>query len=157
MPKKNSHFNECHCVIFSYLSFYIATVSFSDAFGTLYLGYASLWYYQQNKHVEGIDALFELSMENLLKQNQDALIGNSKNFPVPGIGPIMRAISFPFGQPYQGSDDAMTKKASDLITRPSGIRELLSEGVFISKDPSDRMRMLNDILPQSIAADKLVS
>jgi len=130
---------------------------FADAFGTLYLGYASLWYYQQNKHVEGIDALFELSMENLLKQNQDALIGNSKNFPVPGIGPIMRAISFPFGQPYQGSDDAMTKKASDLITRPSGIRELLSQGVFISKDPTDRMRMLNDILPQSIAADKLVS
>lgn len=42
----------------------------TDAFGTLYLGYASLWYYQQNKNVEGIDALFELSMENLLKQNQ---------------------------------------------------------------------------------------
>ena len=84
-------------------------------------------------------------------------MGNSKNFPIPGIGPIMRAISFPFGQPYQGSDDAMTKRASELITRPSGIRTLLSEGVFISNDPNDRMRMLNDILPQSIAADKIVS
>jgi hypothetical protein len=107
--------------------------------------------------VEGIDALFELSMENLLKQNQEALVGVSHNFPIPGIGPIMRAVCFPTGQPYKGHNDAQTKKASDLITRPSGIRELLSEGIFISNDPNDRLRMLNDILPKSIAADKIVS
>jgi len=48
---------------------------FADAFGTLYLGYACLWYYGQNKHVEGIDAVLELAMETLLKQNQTALHG----------------------------------------------------------------------------------
>lgn len=56
-----------------------------------------------------------------------------------------------------GINDHQTKKASDLITRPSGIRDLLSEGVFISSDPNDRLRMLNDILPQSINADKIVA
>lgn len=106
-------------------------------------------------HYHSHPSLFPIYLS--LTHSQDALVGNSKNFPIPGIGPIMRAISFPFGQPYQGSDDAMTKRASDLITRPSGIRTLLSEGVFISNDPNDRMRMLNDILPQSIAADKIVS
>jgi acyl-CoA dehydrogenase len=130
---------------------------FADAFGTLYLGYACLWYYQQNRNVQGIDALFELSMENLLKQNQTAIVGLSNNFPIPGIGPLMRAICFPIGLPYTGSNDKMTKNASDLITKPSAIRDLLSEGIFISNDPKDRVRMLNDVLPKSIEVDKIVA
>lgn len=130
---------------------------FADAFGTLYLGYACLWYYQQNRKVEGIDALFELSMERLLKQNQDAIVGLSSNFPIPGIGPLMRGICFPTGLPYQGVNDKLTKASSDLISKPSAIRDLLSEGVFISNDPKDRLRMLNDILPQSVEVDQIVA
>ena len=128
---------------------------FADAFGTLYLGYACLWYYEQNKAVEGADALLELAMENLLQQNQTALLGISGNFPIPGIGPLMRAICFPLGtNVYKGPDDVMRKAASTLISTPSGIRTLLSEGVFISSDPADRVRMLNDYLPVAVAADK---
>ena len=48
---------------------------FADAFGTLYLGYACLWYYQQNKSVKGIDAVFEMAMETILQQNQEAIRG----------------------------------------------------------------------------------
>jgi hypothetical protein len=51
----------------------------------------------------------------------------------------------------------MTKNASDLITKPSAIRDLLSEGIFISNDPKDRIRMLNDVLPRSIEVDKIVA
>ena len=102
---------------------------FADAFGTLYLGYACLWFYEQNKGVEGIEALLELSMENLLQQNQQALHGISTNFPIPGIGPLMTAICFPTGgQPYKGPDDLMRKTASTFISTPSGVRTLLSEG-----------------------------
>lgn len=130
---------------------------FADAFGTLYLGYSCLWYYDQNRNVEGIDAIFELSMETILKQNQTALLELSHNFPIPGIGPMMRAFSFPFGESYTGPNDKMVKKASDLITNPTGIWNLLSEGIFISKDPEDKVRKLNDIFPQAVAADKMVA
>lgn len=130
---------------------------FADAFGTLYLGYACLWYYNQNRKVEGIDAVLELAMETLLQQNQAALLGLSGNFPIPGIGPLMRVISFPLGTPYEGPNDSMRKKASQLITNPSGIRALLSEGIFISNDPNDRVRMLNDILPDAVEADKALA
>jgi len=130
---------------------------FADAFSTLYLGYACLWYYQQNKHVEGIDAVFEMSMDSLLQQNQEALDGISSNFPVPLIGPIMKAVCFPTGMPYTGPDDKMVKSVSTLISTPSGVRDLLSEGVFVSNDPKDRARMLCDILPQSVEADRIVS
>lgn len=53
--------------------------------------------------MEGIDALFELAMDGLLKENQTALQGLSNNFPIPGIGPLMRAICFPTGLPYTGT------------------------------------------------------
>merc|ERR1739847_98101 len=98
-----------------------------------------------------------MSMENLLKQNQEAIVGLSSNFPIPAIGPLMKAICFPTGLPYYGADDSMVKKASNLITVPSGIRDLLSEGIFISKDPKDRVRMMNDILPLAIEADQIQS
>lgn len=127
---------------------------FADAFSALYLGYACCWYYQQNKNVEGIDALFELAMESLLKQNQNAIIGLSGNFPLPGIGPVMKALTYPFGAVYEGSNDKLVQKAAQLISTPSGIRSLLSEGIFISNNPKDRLRMLNDVLPKAVAADK---
>lgn len=131
---------------------------FADAFGTLYLGYACLWYYEQNKAVEGIEHMLELSMETILHQNQTALHGISSNFPIPGIGPIMKAVCFPTGSnPYKGADDKMRKAASTLISTPSGVRSLLSEGVFISNDPADRVRLMNDILPLAVKADAAVA
>ena len=128
---------------------------FADAFGTLYLGYACLWYYQQNKHVEGVNAIFTIAMESLLQQNQDALLGIAENFPVTGMGAVMKSLSFPFGKVYHGPTDAMRKSASDLITHPSEIRSVLSQGIFVSSNPNDKMRTLLDIFPQSIEVDKI--
>jgi acyl-CoA dehydrogenase len=130
---------------------------FADAFGTLYLGYACIWYYNRNRSVQGIDEVFELAMENLLAQNQAALRGVQENFPVPGIGTIMSTICFPLGMPFKGPTDAMRVKATRLITLESGIRNLLSEGIFISSNKEDRVRMLNDALPLVIKTDALLA
>lgn len=130
---------------------------FADAFSTLYLGYATLWYYDQNKHVEGIDAVFELAMESILLENQKALTELSSNFPIPVLGPLMRIVSFPLGLPYHGPNDKLRQKATQYITNPSGFRDLLSQGVFISSDKNDRVRMLNDILPKAVAMDKVLA
>jgi acyl-CoA dehydrogenase len=115
---------------------------FADAFGTLFLGYSCLWYYQQHRKVQGIDTLFELAMESLLKQNQTALVGLSQNFPVRGIGSLMGALSFPTGEPYNGPSDALVQRAAKLISTPSEIRDLLSKGIFISNNPDDRVSWL---------------
>lgn len=130
---------------------------FADAFSTLYLGYSCVWFYNRNKGVEGIDAVFELAMENILAQNQAALLGLSQNFPVPLIGPLMGAICFPLGRPFKGPNDSQRAKATRFITLESGIRNLLSEGIFISADKNDRVRMLNEALPQVIKTDALLA
>ena len=129
---------------------------FADSLGTLYLGYACLWYYNQNKNVEGIDEVFELAMESILKENQTALHGVQANFPIAGIGEIMGAVCFPTGKDvYKGPTDKMVQNAAKLISTPSGIRELLSEGIFISDSADDRIRQLNDALPLAVEADKV--
>ena len=130
---------------------------FADAFGTLYLGYACLWHYKHNRNVEGIDEVFEYAMETLLEQNEAAIMGLSKNFPIPGIGPLMSAVCFPFGSTYQGPSDQLRKKVSTLASTPSGIRDLLSSGIFIAEDQQDRLRMMNDLLPMTVKADKIMA
>jgi acyl-CoA dehydrogenase len=131
---------------------------FADAVGSLYLGYACLWYYEKNRHVEGIDTVLEAAMEALLQQNETALQGIADNFPVRGVGSLMNAVCFPTGRNvYSGPSDKMLKNSSELITNNTGIRDLLSAGVFISDNPDDKLRMLNDTMPRSIAVDRMVS
>jgi len=122
------------------------------------LGYACLWYYQQNKNVEGIQDMLTIAMESILEENNKALVELATNFPLPGIGPMMSLLCFPTGKTvYEGPTDKMRIKASQLITNPSGIRDLLSQGVFVSDNPKDRLRMLVDIFPHAVAADKAVA
>ena len=97
-------------------------------------------------------------MEQILKENQTALHGISGNFPVPGIGKIMKTVCFPTGKDvYHGPTDKMVQKAAHLISNPSGVRDLLSEGIFISDNAEDRIRQLNDALPLAVEADKAAS
>ena len=126
---------------------------FADAFGTLYLGYACLWYYKQNENVEGAKELCDLALANILVQNDAALRGIADNFPIAGIGPLMKIFLGPFKS--AGPNDAMRKQASDLITKPSQIRTLLSHGVFVSKNPKDRMNILIKVLPDAVKADEI--
>jgi acyl-CoA dehydrogenase len=134
---------------------------FADAFGTLYLGYSCLWYYKQLKEsgvdMSGMEDILEISMEQLLLENQTAIYGLAENFPVPVIGPLISTLCFPLGKSYSGPNDAMRKRASNIMTNPSGFRTIMEENIFISKDPMNRVRMLVDVLPLSVAADKAVA
>jgi acyl-CoA dehydrogenase len=103
---------------------------FADAFGTLYLGYACLWYYEQNKHIEGTDAMFELAMETLLQQHHEALRGIQKNISSKsGLSAMaMRLLALP-RSPAEGGSDELRQQVANLISTPSEVRTLLSEMV----------------------------
>ena len=131
---------------------------FADAFGSLYLGYSCLWNYHQNENIEGINSIFEMAMETLLKENQDALLGIADNFPVSGVGSVMRLLCFPAGESYRGPDDNLRKIVSSCITKPSPIRDFLTKGTFITnRDADDKHCMLESILKISVEADATLS
>lgn len=120
---------------------------FADIFSSLYLGYACMWFYKKNQSVEGLDKLFDYSMSMLCHDAQEAFDGVFRNFPMPGVGPAMRVLTFPYGLPYKHPSDSDTRTIADLISTNSAVRELMSEFLFISNNPEDRIRMINDALP----------
>lgn len=129
---------------------------FADCLGSLFLGYACLWNYQHNRHINGIDKLLEISMESLLQRTEHALIGISDNFPLPQVK-LLKTICFPTGiNVYNGITDKMIINTSDLITNPTEIRNLLSENIFISNDPNDKLHKLLETFPKAIEMDKLL-
>ncbi|TMW56095.1 hypothetical protein Poli38472_008743 [Pythium oligandrum] len=130
---------------------------FADVFSSIYLGYSAMWYYKNNRHVEGIDLIFDYTMNQLCYDAQEGLIGISKNFPVPGVGLAMRTLSFPFGRTYDLPSDKDRKKVADLISTDSAVRNLLSESVFVSSKPTDRVHLINATLGKAVEADKILA
>lgn len=131
----------------------------ADALSKLYFGYACLWYYQKvgGRNVEGLDDVLMYSMDSLLYECQEALQGVSSNFPVRPIGWVMRALTFPTGSPYSPPNDVQKKKVGRIASTPNAFRDLMTENMFISSDPSDQIRRLNDYLPKAVEADKILS
>eukprot|EP01030_Chromulinospumella_sphaerica_P002142 gene2142-2096_t len=80
------------------------------------------------------------------------IFGQGLNRAHPNLIKMVNAIER--DQPYKGPSDKLRKDSAQLISTVTGIRSLLSEGVFISNDPNDKIRMLNDILPKALEADK---
>jgi acyl-CoA dehydrogenase len=130
---------------------------FADTLGTIYLGYACLWWYQQNRHADGIDSVFELAMDSLLYENQMALQGIASNFPIVEMRGFFNVLFFPFGHSYSLPNDVLKQRVSSLITKPSGVRNLLTDGVFLSSDGSDKFRRLSLIIGDAVRADELVA
>jgi acyl-CoA dehydrogenase len=131
---------------------------FADAFSSLYLGYSCLWFYQQNKHVQGIDDVFDYAMTTLCHEAQTALIGIQENFPVRGMGILMKGLTFPFGEAYDGPSDAQMRKVAELISTDTGIRHLFEENMFVSKkNPKDRVALIHATLPKAVKADVILA
>jgi alkylation response protein AidB-like acyl-CoA dehydrogenase len=130
---------------------------FADVFSSIYLGYSALWFYKQNQHIKGMDIIFDYAMTKLCYEAQEGILGISKNFPVPGIGPLMKGLSFPFGRTYDVPTDAQIKQVAKLVSTDNEVRDLLSQSMFISKDKEDRVALINDTLPKAVKADEILS
>mmetsp|Transcript_53236 Transcript_53236/g.72710 ORF Transcript_53236/g.72710 Transcript_53236/m.72710 type:complete len:202 (-) Transcript_53236:168-773(-) len=129
----------------------------------IFLGYSVLWHYNERRGIEGLEDVTEHAMMTLEAEAQTALRDAASNFPsVPVLGPLMGPLmSFgitPLGEltrPYRPPGDALTKRVAELVTKPSGMRDLFSEHVYVSGEEGDRMTALIDALPVCLQADLL--
>mmetsp|Transcript_26993 Transcript_26993/g.30257 ORF Transcript_26993/g.30257 Transcript_26993/m.30257 type:complete len:818 (+) Transcript_26993:98-2551(+) len=141
----------------------------SDAMGAIFLGYATLHHYARNRarvDGKGLEALTEHALLRLEKEAQDALKEASDNFPGPlgtVASTVMKLGCFPLGnitRPYKVPSDTLTKEVSQLLTTPSGLRDMFAENTYIATEethvegqhqPSDLIRAL----PLCVEADKI--
>lgn len=130
---------------------------YSDVLSNLYLGYACLWFHAQNRGVKGIDSVLDLAMSRILVDAQDGLFGIYRNFPVPLLGPLMQLVTFPRGREYHPASDKLRGKVSDLMTTPTEVRAFLTENVFVSKNPNDRVNQIARAVSLAVEADRVMA
>uniref|UniRef100_A0A7S2SRH0 Acyl-coenzyme A dehydrogenase n=2 Tax=Rhizochromulina marina TaxID=1034831 RepID=A0A7S2SRH0_9STRA len=135
----------------------------SDAIGAIYLGHAVLWHYEKRKGIEGLEAATEHAMLSLEYEAQVALRDAANNFPEPFgslVGSLMNVGCAPLGdlsRSYRPAGDALTKEVSNLLTKPSQLREMFAENIFVSDQPGDRVATLLEALPVVVEADSIAS
>lgn len=136
----------------------------ADALGAIFLGYSTLHHYSRRRGVEGLEALTEHAMLRLEAEAQGALMEAADNFPGPLGGPASLAMKlgcFPLGslsKNYRAPSDTLTKEVARLVTTPSEIRDMFSEGVY--QAPEGEMHQISDLvraLPVCIEADQVTS
>ena len=129
---------------------------FADVLSNIFLGYAVLWHYKKFP-VQGADKMVDYAMQSILFEAEDALHSVFNNFPIPGVGLLMRGLTFPTGRCYSRPDDKTIKAVARLISTDSEVRKQFKEGIFISNDANDRVGLINQTLPKAIAADAILA
>ena len=62
---------------------------------------------------------------------------------------------FPYGKPFAPPNDQLIHQVARLALEPSATRERLTQGIFITNDPQDRMGRIEDALHKTLAAAEL--
>lgn len=131
---------------------------YADILSNLYLGYATLWYAKKEPLPSSEQQrILDYAMTSILYDIEEAFDGLFKNYPIKPIALFGRSVVFPFGRCYSKPTDEMTRLASDLITRPSSLRQLLQQNLYFVKD-KDRMNrtsFLVSMIDKAVEVDEI--
>jgi acyl-CoA dehydrogenase len=104
----------------------------ADALIHLYLASAVLKRFEDDGRPEEDLPFLTWAMEDSLHTVQERLRGVLGNFPVPGLGRLVKWIVFPLGSPYAGPSDRTTRQAARLLQTEGEARDRLVSGVYVS-------------------------
>jgi acyl-CoA dehydrogenase len=115
----------------------------ADALIHLYLASAMLKRFEDDGRPAEDLPLLEWGMEDSLYEIQQALVGVIRNFPLAGVGRIVKLIVFPLGLPYSRPSDKTGKAVAQILLSENSSRDRLTDGVFIS-DRDDATGRVNN-------------
>ena len=130
----------------------------ADALIHLYLGSAVLKRYEDDGRPDEDLPFVRWAMDDSLHTIQESLRGVLDNFPVPGIGRLVKWIIFPLGTPYTPPSDRLGKAVAGLLLTESESRDRLTAGVYISdlNDASGRVHTAFHLVIKSANAENAV-
>ncbi|CAM9656701.1 unnamed protein product [Ascophyllum nodosum] len=129
---------------------------YADVLSGLFLGYATLWYTSHHKNVKGLDKVTDYAMQRTLADIENAFFGIFDNFPIAILSLAMRGVAFPTGRCYKPPSDSLAQEVAQLVSTDTAVRELFKENVFLSKDPMNRMTLIDATLPKAVQADAIL-
>jgi acyl-CoA dehydrogenase len=104
----------------------------ADVLIHLYLGSAVLKRFEDDGRPEEDLPLLRWAMDDSLYLIQESLIGVLRNFPLPGVGSLVRWLIFPFGRRYAQPSDRTGRDAARVLLSENDSRDRLVAGVYIS-------------------------
>jgi len=120
-----------------------------DVLSELYLCSAALKHFHDQGRPQADRPLLQWVCEESLYRIQGALRALFRNLPSRPLGWLMQLLVFPTGLPYHHPCDQVGHAAARILLRPSAARDRLTRGVFISRDPNEKMGQLELALQQA--------
>jgi len=105
----------------------------ADALAHLYMASTALRRYEDDGRPEEDLPLVQWAVADSLHQTENALFGVLRNFPVAGLGGLLRVLLFPWGRRHHPADDSTTQRMARLVMEASTSRERLIAGAYQSR------------------------
>lgn len=130
----------------------------ADVLIHLYMGSALLKRFENDGRPIADLSLLQWGMEDSLFTIQQSLLGVIQNFPVPGLGWIVRLIVFPFGSPHKAPSDKTVKAVARLLLNENESRDRLIDGIFISDrdDATGRVNKAFHLVLEAQTAERAI-
>ena len=95
------------------------------------------------------------AFHDAINKIQSALRLVVDNFPNRGLRVVLQFVIFPFGRRERAPGDRLTHKVAQLLLAPSDTRTRLTSGIYKSARTGHPVGMMEQALPQVIAAEPL--
>ncbi|MDQ5768738.1 acyl-CoA dehydrogenase [Thiothrix subterranea] len=124
----------------------------ADILANLYLCSAVLKHFEEQGQPETDLPLLEYACRLTIHRTQQAMLAAFHNLPLPWLAKLLRTLMFPYGKPFSPPDDALIHRVARLALEPSATRDRLTQGIYLTNDPNDRMGRIEDALHKALAA-----
>ncbi|MGB5599702.1 MAG: acyl-CoA dehydrogenase, partial [Thiothrix litoralis] len=127
----------------------------ADILANLYLCSAVLKHFEEQGEPEADVPLMAYACKLTIHRAQQAMLAAFHNLPHPWLAKTLRAVMFPYGKPFSPPNDQLIHQVARLALEPSATRDRLTDGIYITNDPADRMGRIEDALHKTLAAAEL--
>jgi acyl-CoA dehydrogenase len=128
---------------------------FADVLSYMYLASAVIKRFEDDGRPAEDTPLMRWTCDYCIHQAEKTLVVILKNFPSRFLNWLLGGLVFPTGRRYHVPSDAMGHAVAKLLLEPSATRDRLTQGMFVSSDPTDVTGRIEDALAKVIAAEPL--
>jgi acyl-CoA dehydrogenase len=126
-----------------------------DVLSQLYICSAMLKRYEAIDRPAADQAILAWAFHDSIYKIQLALQQVLDNFPNRAMRALLHVLVFPFGRRERMPGDRLTHKVAQLLLAPSDTRDRLTHGIYKSARTGHPVGLMEEALPQVIAAEPL--